>query len=99
MKSKFISRDTLRKRKARENELPSKCEKCLGKQHVYEQRRREASGTRDKKKRVKLSVETDEQRKKRLCSYQEQRVYLKDIQDKMNLDLNSRQTSVAKIPG
>ena len=61
MESKFISRDTLQKRKARENESPSKREKCLGKQHVYEQRRREASGTRDKeRKRVKLSVETDE---------------------------------------
>ena len=70
MKSKFISQNTLRKRKARENESPSKREKCLEKQRIYEQRRREASGTHDKKrKRVKLSVEIDEQRKKCLCSY------------------------------
>src|SRR2546430_1093155 len=92
MESKFISRDTLQKRKARENESPSKREKRLGKQHVYKQRRREASGTHDKeRKHIKLSVKTDKQREKRLCSYQERRVYLKDIQDKTNLDLNSRQ--------
>ncbi|CAI2188711.1 8706_t:CDS:1, partial [Funneliformis geosporum] len=37
---KFISRDTLRKRKTRENETPSQRETRLAKQHEYMQSKR-----------------------------------------------------------
>ncbi|CAB4390617.1 unnamed protein product [Rhizophagus irregularis] len=69
MDNKFISRDTLRKRKARENETSSQCETRLAKQREITQQKRarenaeeqEARDARDKeRKRVKLAMETDE---------------------------------------
>src|SRR4051812_22334484 len=99
MENKFISQDTLRKRKARENETSSQRETRLAKQREYERRKRanedaeerEARATRDKeRKRVKLAMETDEQCEKHLNSYRERRTYLKNIQDITNQDLNSR---------
>jgi hypothetical protein len=99
MENKFISREALRKRKARENETSSKRETRLAKQRKYERRKRaneddeerEARTSRDnERKRVKLAIETDEQCEKRLNSYRERRTYLKNIQDITNQDLNSR---------
>ena len=56
MDNKFISRDTLRKRKARENETPSQRETRLEKQREYRRQKRarenaeeqEAHAARDK---------------------------------------------------
>ncbi|CAB4382385.1 unnamed protein product [Rhizophagus irregularis] len=88
MDNKFISRDTLRKRKARENETSSQRETRLAKQReITRQKRarenaeeREVRDVRDKeRKRVKLATETDEQREKRLSNYCERRKYLKNI--------------------
>ncbi|CAB4430314.1 unnamed protein product [Rhizophagus irregularis] len=72
MDNKFISRDALRKRKARENETSSQRETRLEKQReITRQKRarentnaeeREARGSRDKERKcVKLATETDEQ--------------------------------------
>src|SRR3954453_21089017 len=94
------NRDTLRKRKARENESSSQRKRGLAKQ--CENRRekrarenveeREARVARDnERKRLKLATETYEQPEKRLSCYRERRKYLKNIQNTMNQDLNSQQ--------
>src|SRR3989337_2440862 len=97
MDNKFISRDTLRKRKARENETLNKRETRLTKQRENMRQKRarenaeerEARVTRDKEqKRVKLATETDEQREKRLRYRNERRKYLSDVQNTTNQDLN-----------
>ncbi|PKC52918.1 hypothetical protein RhiirA1_480386 [Rhizophagus irregularis] len=99
MENKFISRDALRKRKARENETPNQCETRLAKQRESRQQKkaredaeeREARVARDKeRKRVKLAAETNEQREKRLSYYCERRNYLKNIQNTTDQDLNSQ---------
>ena len=80
MDNKFISRDALRKRKARENETPSQHEARLAKQQES-RRQKKARETTDQRvtrtardnerKRVRLEMETDEQCEKRLNCYRE----------------------------
>jgi len=98
--NKFISRDTLRKRKARENETPSQRETRLEKQHEYKRQKRAREDAKEKevhaahdkeRKHVKLVMETDEQREKRLNYYRERRTYLKNIDQNQNQELNSQQ--------
>ncbi len=106
MDNKFISRDALRKRKARENETPSQHEARLAKQRES-RRQKKARETTDQRvtrtardnerKRVRLEMETDEQCKKRLNCYRERRTYLKNIantftnRDLVDKDLNQQQ--------
>jgi hypothetical protein len=107
MDNKFISRDALRKRKARENETYSQRETRLAKQRENTRQKRarenantekrEARAARDKeRKRVKLATETDEQREKRLSYHHEQRQYLKNVQNMTIQDLNSQQNPQQK---
>ena len=100
MDNKFISKDTLRKRKARENETSDQHEIRLAKQRKNRQQKRakenaeerEARVAHDKeRKRVKLATETDEQRKKRLDYYCERRTYLKNIQNTTDQGSNLQQ--------
>jgi len=87
MDNKLISRDTLRKRAAREKETPTQRETRLARNREYKQQKRgrenaeerEARLARDKeRKRVKLTIETDDQREKRLNNLLGRRTYLKN---------------------
>ncbi|CAG8753569.1 12071_t:CDS:1, partial [Rhizophagus irregularis] len=99
MENKFISRDALRKRKARENETPNQRETRLAKQCGSRQQKRaredaeerEACVARDKERKcVKLAAEMNEQHETRLSYYRERRNYLKNIQNTTDQDLNSQ---------
>ncbi len=78
--NKFISRDTFRKHKARKNEIPNQHKTCLTKQreNMWQKRTRENAEEREaciaydkKQKRVKLTMETDEQHEKHLRYHHE----------------------------
>ena len=106
MDNKFVSRDTLRKRKARENETPSQHNNRLAKQReTYKQRKaeeskeeREARAARDReRKRIRLETETKEQRQKRLSRASERKEYLKNVQntiDQVDQDLDSQRQNL-----
>ena len=110
MDNKFTSRDTLRKRKAREKETSSQREKRLAKDREYKKQKRgkenvekrEVRLARDKeRKRVKLTMETDEQREKRLNNLRGRRTYLKNLAQNQNIieqDLNSQQQPQQESP-
>lgn len=100
MDNKFVSRDTLRKRKARKNETPSQHETRLARQRENNQRKRgredaeerEARLSRDnERKRAKLAMETDEQREKRLNDSRKRRTYLNNLGRNQDQDLNPQQ--------
>ncbi len=52
MDNKFISRDTLRKHTARENEIPSKRETRLARNREYKQRKRERENAKEHEARL-----------------------------------------------
>jgi ATP-dependent DNA helicase PIF1 len=90
MSDKFISSNTIRKRKSRENETSDHHENRVAKQRekTREKRAVETAGERNtrrtydrERKRLKLANETDEQRKKRLEYRKKLRNYVSNIEE------------------